>query len=338
MRELLSLVSEGGAAQSTYDKALAFGAQICPEILGKDVSVIRRYRESDTVKEFRQKAKAKSKISQTEISPLELVRAEIVDYNAMLKAGLKREETDRLKKRLGELVRAEATLDPQHHTENQVIFRDVDKADRGIPEIDIGLGSRDFQLPDGNVLRLRVLHPDKPEHISGADVMFERHDRKNETVNIVGVQYKIWIKRQMYLNDDRMKRQLADMKTFYCDSGLCGRSDGDHEFRFPHCSAFLRPTDQLQSPDQRLISTGEHVPICQIDNVKTVGPKGGEKLVYDDIRDLSLSHGVFEGLFNTKKLGSKTLTYDELAHLYQRFGDIAEKDRLLIHAQEFEPS
>ena len=128
------------------------------------------------------------------------------------------------------------------------------------------------------------------------------------------------------------------MAQFFCKNGLCKAGIDDHEFRFPYCSAFLRPTDRLQSPDQKLRSTGEHIPICQIDNIKTIGPLGGEKLKYDDIRKLSLSQNVFEGLFTTGKLGSRTISYQELKELYKGFGDLIDHNRILIHAQEFEPT
>jgi hypothetical protein len=180
-----------------------------------------------------------------------------------------------------------------------------------------------------------VFHPDKQEHISGADIVYERHNYDAKTANVVAVQYKIWDDKLLYLNDPRLQEQLGKMKAFFCDQGLCRPAAQDHTFRFPYCSAFLRPTDKLQSPDQRLASTGEHVPICQIPFIKSKGAKGAEVLTYNNVREMSLSHGEFQGLFSTGKVGSRTLSYAELEAFYRRL-DLADPERLLIHAQDFD--
>ncbi len=92
--------------------------------------------------------------------------------------------------------------------------------------VKIGQGHKDFTLPDGNELRIRVLHPERPEHISGADMIYERHNVRCKTAQIVAVQYKIWDDRWMYLSDERMTRQLAKMETFSCKGGLCSAGLG----------------------------------------------------------------------------------------------------------------
>ncbi|QDV70631.1 hypothetical protein Poly24_43570 [Rosistilla carotiformis] len=335
VRELIRLATDGDARKSTYDQALEFGAQICPKILGDD-SLLKKHRESDMVRKYRQKARAMSVQSNAKVEALGLVRNDIKEYESLVKAGGQKKDVDRLQKELVDMKRAEEALNPQRHSEHQAIFRDARTAIRGIPEVNVGLGTRDFELPDGDILRLRVLHPDNPEHISGADIVYERHDRFKKAVNIVGVQYKIWENRELYLNEERMQEQLTKMGKFFCENNLCKAGVEDHKFRFPYCSAFLRPTDRLQSPDQKLMSTGEHVPICQIENVKTTGVRGGVKLTYENVRKLSLSYDVFEGLFTTKKIGSRTLGYEELLGLYDQFGDLVDSDRVLIHAQEFQ--
>ncbi len=83
-------------------------------------------------------------------------------------------------------------LDIKPHTEHNLIFRDAYNVDRKLPELTKGHAHKDFQLPDDKVLRLRVLHPDRPEHITGADIIYERHDLKSNKVSFISVQYKIW--------------------------------------------------------------------------------------------------------------------------------------------------
>ncbi len=42
--------------KSTYDNALQLGGEVYPDLLGDEVSLLKRERESDTTKEYRQKA------------------------------------------------------------------------------------------------------------------------------------------------------------------------------------------------------------------------------------------------------------------------------------------
>lgn len=334
LRELIDLATEGDSSKATYDQALALGARILPNLLGED-SLIKRGRESDVAAEFRQKAQAKGLLDGKEVSALVLLKDEIAEYERLVQTARKHQKTSDLKRRLTRMQQALKELDPSRHSENELIFRDARHVTRKLPEIASGQGYSDFQLSSTSVLRVRVFHPDRQEHISGADIFYERHDCDARTANVVAVQYKIWDEKVLHLNEPRMRQQLARMKTFVCDHGLCRPSAQDHTFRFPYCSAFLRPTDKLQTPDQRLASTGEHLPICQIPNVKSEGTKGAEVLSYNRIREMSLSHDEFQGLFTTGKVGSRTLTYSELEQLYRRL-DLAEPERLLIHAQDFD--
>jgi hypothetical protein len=124
---------------------------------------------------------------------------------------------------------------------------------------------------------------------------------------------------------------------FTCKANLCVNTDNHNHFRFPFCAAFLRPTDRLQNPDQKLISSGEHLPICQIAYCSRDGVKGAKLLRYEDVRKVSLSQDVFEHLFSKGKIGSRLLSYVELANLYEKFEVMTDRDRILIHAQDFSP-
>ncbi|QDU54271.1 hypothetical protein [Aeoliella mucimassa] len=335
VRELIRLATEGDGRKSTYDQALELGALICPEILGPDVSLIRRNRESDTAREYRQRAEAKTLKEGKQVEALELLDVEIAELESLFNTAKNQQKTDRLKRRLTELRRARGEIAPQRQTEHAIIFRDAYNVERDVPELGMGNACRDFLLSDGEVLRLRVFHPDNAEHVSGADVIYEKHHPKEQKASIAAIQYKIWEDRTLYLNDPRMKQQLLKLKSFFCDKNVCVAGHEDHPFRFPYCAGFLRPTDRLQMEDQKLASSGEHIPVCQIDRLKSEGVKGGECLTYNDVRRLSLSHEEFEGLFTTGKIGSKTLTYPELLDLYKGISGLTDPNRVLIHAQEF---
>ena len=335
-REIIRIGARGDSSKATYFHALNLGGELYPELLGDDVSLLKRGQESDLAREYRQRAQAKRLQTGKEICPLDLIREEIQDVRGMLTIAERKEKTDRLKRRLTLLDRAEIELDPQKHSENELIFRDAYNVERNVPEIGQGKGYRDFELPDDNVLRLRVFHPDKPEHISGADIIYERHSANSDKVFLAAVQYKIWRDKVLPISDTRMQSQIERLKKHFCRAGLC-EGDNSKEYRFPFCAAFLRPTDQLQAQDQRFHSTGEHIPVCKIDECTTEGARGGKLLEYDNIRSVSLAYDVFEDLFNRGKIGSRGLSYAQVAEKYQEFEALTQRDRLLIHAQDFSP-
>lgn len=334
LRETRRLATRG--TESTYDQALAFGAELLPALLGPEVSLIKKARESETVREFKQKAKAESNLEGRDVAPEELLQKELVYHKKLLEAKASG-RMDQVQRRLKSLSAALMELLPQEGTENQLIFRDAFRTNRKLPELQSGQNLRDYRLPDGSSLRIRVCHPDVPEHITGADLIYERHDPVREEARVVLVQYKIWDRKtkSLYL-DDRMQRQIDRLKTFACDSVLCSMPNKPGKsYRFPFCSAFLRPTDKLQSPDQRLITSGEHLPVCMVEELSTATKGGkGRKLTLENIRNESLSHHVFEGLFSYEKIGSRPLSYSELVELYAKYRVEDNEERVVIHAQE----
>lgn len=324
--------------KTTYDVAMEFGGDLYPELLGPDVSILRRERESDTVKEYRQRARLKSKKTATTISPVELLNEDISDIEELLevaKSERNRERVDQLKRRLILLKNARDELSPEKHSENQLIFRDAYNFGRDLPELGFGKAYKGYRLPDGNMLRVRVLHPDIPEQVTGADIVYERHNPYEEAASIVAVQYKIWEKKALRLNDPRMQEQLKRLEQFTCKNGLCNSTDDHSAYRFPCCAGFLRPTDKLQRADQKLISSGEHIPICHIDKCTTMTNRGVEVLTYDSMVGTSLSSEAFEYLFNAGRIGSRMIPYDYLVDLYASYQIAASKDHVVIHAQEF---
>lgn len=326
--------------KSNYNNSLQLGGALYPELLGDEVSLLKKERESDTTKEYRQKALLSSIRDGMQIEALDLVKKDISEYEDLLSIAEQqkgnKQRVDQLKRKLGLLHIAKKELAPEEHSENKLIFRDAYNANRAVPTLLSGNGYRDFELPLGNVLRLRVLHPDKVEHITGADLIYERHSLEDEMVSIVAIQYKIWEKKRLYLSDERMTGQIEKMNKFLCGKNICTDTTNPPQYRFPCCSAFLRPTDKLQKSDQALLSTGEHLPICKINGCKSKGDRDADILEYEKIKEISLSAELFEFLFNRGKIGSRKLTYGELSELYKELSPEPSENRVLIYAQEFD--
>lgn len=337
-RDLLKLATKGDSSKSTYAEALDFGAELYPALLGAESSLLRRASESDTTREYRQRAHLKSQATGTTIQPLELIAPDIAELEQLLAVAKETKEkgrVDQLKNRLKTLKSARDQLDPQAHTETQLIGRDAGAFPGGLPSIGSGRGYRAFELPDGNALRVHLLHPDKAEHISGADVLYERHEPTKEVATLVFVQYKIWEKQTLSLKDSRLQAQLAKLRSLVCDGRFCSHDEELPPYRFPHCAAFLRPTDKLQRPDQKLISSGEHLPICRINQCEKINRFGTPVIDYQGIRSTSVSGTAFEYIFSYGKVGSKPVAYHELEDLYSKLRIAADPNQLVVHAQEF---
>ncbi len=342
IRDVIRISTNGDTSQGSYRKAIALGEKITPDILGSDVSLLRQSRELDLTKEFRQKARYKSMALGQNITPLDLVIEEIDEYKSYLKVAKDdrdKKETDKLENRLKKLYEVKDEIEPSAKSENQLIFRDALMVDRGMPVLFESVNCKSFQIDSESTMTIRVLHPEKPEHITGTDLIYEMYNKERNTVTLAFIQYKIWEDRKLYLSDERMSKQIQRMRYFLCDKGVCFSSEDwreNGEYRFPACSAFLRPTDKLQSSTQKLYSTGEYLPICFIDKCKTTGSRGGLMLDFKSIRRQSVSQKLFENLFNQNKLGSRELTLDELASLYKGASILSEKEEnMLIYVQQY---
>lgn len=322
----------------TYDAALELGGRLVPSLLGDDVSLIKKSHTSEEAKEYKQLAEAQSADEGIQVSALGLVTADIAKYDRLLKKREGQQKTDKLKSKLKALKKIQRELSPQSHYEGQLIMRDAFNATRPIPTIDKGNGYITFEMPNKKALRIRAFHPDRPEHISGADLLYEKFHADTDTATVALVQYKIMDDKKISLSNPDLIRQLKRLENFVCKQGLCKLPDPRSEFRMPHCAAFLRPTDKLQNPDQRLMSTGEHIPVCRIKKFIRDAGTGPKVMHMDDVRKLSVSHEVFEELFVRDKLGSRELSFAELEDLWEKLEIRDGMDTVFIHAQEYPTS
>jgi hypothetical protein len=185
-----------------------------------------------------------------------------------------------------------------------------------------------------------VLHPDPPEHKIGADLVYEFHDTEKETARVAFLQYKMW-DRKTLPHDPRMIDQLNRLQQIGCQGQLCLSPGGDHEqrtYRFPHCCAFLRPTDRLQDPDATLKSSGLHIPLCVVQKSWTQTKRGATVMMREAIENQSLSHEIFAYLFVCTFLGSREISAQELEKYYHHLGILELEERIILHAQEFDTS
>jgi len=336
IREMLGIALKG-VSTPTYEQALALGRILSPELFDSAASLIGKGNEQQIVREYRQKAEARSEKEKRIVSPVEVVDKDIEDHNDLLDTSGDR---SLIRKRLNFLQHVRILLLPQKHTENQLIIRDLFKADRDIPVPPIeGDTYREYRLTEDRGLRIRLLHPDPPEHSIGADLIYEHYWDKKRIARLALIQYKIWNGQTLYSSQSsNLENQLSKLKSIFCDTGLCTpfeRSARLEAYRLPFCVAFLRPTDKLQQPDSHLKSSGLHVPICVVQGAWKDTGRGGKKIESKDIRSESLSHKVFEEVFNTNMLGSRWLTYDEVEELYRKHKILQPNERIVLHAQEF---
>lgn len=124
------------------------------------------------------------------------------------------------------------------------------------------------------------------------------------------------------------------MESIFCNNRFCNGYNNEkfpENYRFPFCSTFLRSTSRLHNEESKLITTGIHIPVCEV-----------KKLIIDsnsftksDAYFKKISHHIFDELFNTNMIGSKWIIIDELELFYKKIGIESNTDRIRIYAQEF---
>ncbi|HVX12749.1 MAG TPA: hypothetical protein VHC22_16325 [Pirellulales bacterium] len=330
-REMLGIASKG-KRNPTYSEAQSFAQSQFPHVFGRDSFFAS---ERDDVKIYRDKAEAESLIQGTTVTPLDILDKEITDEERRLYADPTKQL---LQKHVSKLRRLRPKLAKLECTEQQILSRDFFYVSHLPTPPECGDNYRDYRISETRGLRLRLLHPDKPEHSTGADLIYEQYWEAKSLARIVAIQYKIWDGHTLYLSKAKgLEKQLTKLKKAFCDGGVCGCSDKSKRqdaYRLPFCSAFLRPTDKLQDRTSQLISTGLHVPICVVERLFNA-QTDGKKLERKYLRGESLSQAAFAELFNYNMCGSKWLRFDELTLFYQTHHVLREADTFRIYAQEF---
>ena len=321
----------------TYEEALMLGRELSPRLFSSDESLIGG-QEPAIVREYRQWAELENSQLKKKVTALDLVQRDIKrDEHLLTLEG----DNNEIGKRLSRLRRAEKYFRTKRYSENRLIVRDVFQAERaGLPAPDRSNDDFvEFKLPDRRILRLRMLHPDLPEHLTGADLIYEHCDLQQSLARFSFVQYKIWDGRRFYFKSSRnFAAQLKKLKAAICGPGYCKCSSSEgkiRSYRLPHCAAFLRLTDELQSTDARLISSGHHMPVCMIAERSEPTTRNGQMLTRRGIHGSYVSTRVFEELFNNQMLGSTWFSFEQVEKFYRKHKILDAEERLVIYAQEY---
>lgn len=338
MRDTINLAKKQGY-KSTYENAIRLFHDFSPELYDGIVNCLPQRNISDEAKVFIAKAEILSVGSEKPVTPLELLQTEIDELKDLLKSGsdIDQDKKKILKNKLGSLESLKKSLKPRSLSENRILIRDSSRANREdfgarfINETDFYV---DYELADDKFLRIRLLHPDTPEHITGADLIYEQHDEVSGKIRILFMQYKIWENGVLYFSKAKnLDAQLKKLEKCLCNNKCCEPPEGlkDKEYRFPYCSAFLRPTDKLQAQNEKLVSSGIHIPICSVLKMRL---EGDEKLEKKHLRLQNLNHEIFEHLFNRGFIGSRWMEQDEVENFYKQNKILEDDDSIIFYARE----
>ncbi|MDQ0966878.1 hypothetical protein QFZ20_002281 [Flavobacterium sp. W4I14] len=331
-RDLLQMASKR-PQPPTYENALGLLYEVAPDIHAELTKILTRKNESELVRYFQEIAEVKTLELDREVTALEIIEQQINTYEQLLK----RDPSKKLiKKRLLEAQIARQVLQPIRLTENRILNRDYNKIDRTnyANKLFENDSYTDFEVNTNDILRVRFLHPDADEHVTGADLIYEQYDLALEMVRFVFLQYKVWEDGVIYVSQAKnMADQLNKMTNILCEGNLCcsiERKWNSSRYRLPYCSGFLRPTDRLQDNNSKLMSSGYHVPLCKA--VELAGEMG--KIDKASIKEQSFNSKIFEELFNSNMIGSRWIPVNDLEQIYETNGIFDHDNRIKLYAQE----
>jgi hypothetical protein len=317
----------------TYEQTLDMIHDINPTVYTEVTTLLARKNESDIVKYFKEKAEAKS-IDKIKVEPTDLIQEELDELETIVE---KDKSKKFLNKRIFDLKNALTYFQPRKISEHKILNKDFYLAERPSFKFSEILYEdeefKDYKLDDNKVLRLRLLHPDKAEHVIGADLIYEQFNLKKNTVRFLVLQYKTWDSNSLNLSSGNIADQFAKLDKNLCKAGFCTNYKGEEEssgYRLPFCSAFLRPTSYIATADSKLVSTAFHVPICQVLKIK----ENEKSLTRKNSKGKAISFTIFDELFIENMLGSRWLNFKELEEFYESKDVFSHVDRIRIHAQE----
>ena len=345
IRESWHLAS-GRKQPPSYKDCLAYAREVGPELFEHENSQLFVTPESREARQWRQRATSQSRLQGQKVLPHTLVEAELTRIEQEIKVA-DRDDRDQLYSRRKILTRVLDELKVQRHTENQSMLKDRSVLDKMLPISGNGRGYVEYDLGGGHAIRSRLLHPDPPEHSTGVDLIYEFHDVENERVRIVVIQYKTWDTKQVYISPQerpRVEKQQERLSSTFCENTICDIDPpiSGASYRLPYCTAFLRPTDELQKPSDNLKTSGFHIPVCQLKYLwrsipsKSKSPlESGIKILGEDVESSGISTLTFEEMFNSNKLGSRWFSFAELEELYKAHGVLDNNERIRLHVQAY---
>ncbi len=332
VREAIS-IAKRAYQPITYEQTLDMIHDINPTVYTEVTTLLARKNESDIVKYFKEKAEVKS-TDKIKVEPTDLIQEELDELETIVE----KDKSKRfLNKRIFDLKNALTYFQPRKISEHKILNKDFYLAERPSFKFSEILYEdeefKDYKLYDNKVLRLRLLHPDKAEHVIGADLIYEQFNLKTNTVRFLVLQYKTWDSKSLNLSSGNIAEQFTKLDKNLCKAGFCSNYKGEEEssgYRLPFCSAFLRPTSYIATADSKLVSTAIHVPICQVLKIK----ENEKSLTRKNSKGKAISFTIFDELFIENMLGSRWLNFKELEEFYESKDVFSHVDRIRIHAQE----
>lgn len=320
----------------SYERTLDVIHDLDPEAYAHFTQLLTGKNENELIKLWKEAAEAQS-TPDNPVTALDLINAEILKFDALHKKA-RNERKKFLRQHLNQLHAAKKSLEPRKLSEHRILSRDVYLAQRpGLVNLPRYEDDHyvDYGLDEHRVLRLRLLHPDKDEAITGADLIYEQHDLQFERVRFIYVQYKMWEEKskRISLKEERLMKQMDRLESVSCSADFC-TADKEalkgREYRLPYCTSFLRPTNRMQKPNAKQITKGFHVPLCVVRELQAhLGV-----LEPDGIAGRSLSNKHFEKLFMANLLGSRWMKQSDLQAFYDSIGIEHLHETIRVHAQE----
>lgn len=343
MRDTINIAKKKGH-KSTYENAIRLFHDFSPKLYNGIVENLPQRNLSDDAKYFIAKAEAISNADDINLTPLEALEREIIENKELVKKGnsLSVEQKKIIRNKIASLESIRKSLKPRSLTEHRILARDSSRADRkdfGAQLVSTNDFFVDYELSDKKYLRIRLLHPERTEALTGADLIYEQHNEETGQIRILFLQYKIWDKGVLYFSQSKnLSTQLQKMEDCICSNVFCKApeiEDGHREFRFPYCSAFLRPTDKVQNQNEKLVSSGIHIPVCSMNRFIK---EGSDKLVRKNVRFQTLNHELFENLFNRGFIGSQWLDQEVVEEFYKQNKILEDNESVIFYAREISES
>lgn len=322
----------------TYEQALRTVFDFDESLYEQFTSLLTEKNENDLAKSYKEEARIRSRQMNSLIKPENLIAEEIKKYQQLIQQGKdNNEDVTYSRNRFLQLCAALESLKPRRVSEHAVLNRDFNHSSRKElynKVLEQNYHSIDYLISRNRFLRLRLLHPDKAEHVTGADLLYEQYNMETYKVRFVFLQYKMWENGMIYFSrSGNLVEQIQKMKKCLCDYNYCERSadTASPMYRFPYCAGFLRPTDKLQHEKSKMVSSGLHLPICDVIRLSSSQPKIEKK----SIKHYTLNHKIFERLFNLNLIGSRWIDIAELERHYQNHNILESSENVKLYATEF---
>ncbi|MDQ3110512.1 MAG: hypothetical protein M3R17_11515 [Bacteroidota bacterium] len=338
LRENLSLIREKDNA--SYDETIRFAQENFKELFENEDSYFgKRTTRGSEFERYAQEAIARSRKEGKVMKPEDLIKERIETISALLrypenkKGGFSRLKAER--RRLNKLL-LENKSRFSLVTENQALMNDFHAKRPGMKLEKSFAGKYNvYKTNTDQKFVLRFLHPGAAEAATGVDLIYEVYDVKKQLVRVISIQYKIWEDEVLYFSKIKnIEKQLQRATECFCGKGYCEAADGAKKsYRFPHCIPFLRPTDKIYDTEN-LITSGWHIPLCELDEYLDHSPALGKILRLERINKSALDVETFEKLFQQEKIGSRWLTIKEVEAFYKTKKVIDPNENIVIFSQK----